>query len=273
MNESCHIWIYIYIYIFIYTYIYSCHMNESRHLLMRYVTCDWVMSHMNESCHIWLSHVTYEWVMSHTNDPCHVNESRHFSMKMSRMSESCHIWPSHVTYKWVMSHINESCHIWLSHVTYEWVMSHMNDSCHMDESRHCSMIYDTCKLVESLENLLEIILSVNSERFLSHMSGWCLNMTWFIRDMVWMGFLYHCDMPFIRDNDMNWWCHLWYEWVMSHIWMRMGFLYHCVMPFICDNVIKRWCYVWRSDVTCEWVMSHTWMRMGFLYPLWHAIRM
>jgi len=57
------------------------------------------MSHMNESCHMWMSHVTCEWVMSHVN-------------------ESCHIWMSHVTYGWVMSHMNESCHTWRSHVSW-----------------------------------------------------------------------------------------------------------------------------------------------------------
>ena len=41
------------------------HVNESCHIWMSHVTCEWVMSHMNESCHIWMSHVTYEWVTSH----------------------------------------------------------------------------------------------------------------------------------------------------------------------------------------------------------------
>jgi len=87
------------------------HINESRHVWISHVTCQWVMSHINEPCHISMSHVTYEGVMSY-------------------MNESCHIWMSHVTYEWVMSHMNESCHIWMSHVTYQQVTSQMNQSYH-----------------------------------------------------------------------------------------------------------------------------------------------
>jgi len=74
-------------------------VNESCHMWMSHVTCEWVMSHVNESCHMWMSHVTCEWVMSY-------------------MNESRHIWMSHVTYGWVMSHMYESCHVCISHVTY-----------------------------------------------------------------------------------------------------------------------------------------------------------
>jgi len=68
----------------------------------------YIMSHGNESCHMWMSHVTCEWVMSH------VNESRHMWMS--------HV-PSDFRYKalclgkvrgtWLIHSFNES---WMSHV-------------------------------------------------------------------------------------------------------------------------------------------------------------
>jgi len=90
------------------------HINESRHLWIRYVPCKWVMSHVNASCHIRMLDLPYEWVMSHINEMLHMNESCHISM---------------------MSHSNALCPIWMSHVMYEWVMSHMNQSCRTDHDR------------------------------------------------------------------------------------------------------------------------------------------
>jgi len=60
------------------------------------------MSLVNESWHIWMSLVKCEW-------------------DMSRMSESCHVWTwmSHVTNESVTSHMNESCHVWHSYATFE----------------------------------------------------------------------------------------------------------------------------------------------------------
>ena len=43
------------------------HVNESCHIGMSHVTCEWVMSHRNESCHMWMSHVTFEWITSHVH--------------------------------------------------------------------------------------------------------------------------------------------------------------------------------------------------------------
>jgi len=93
--------------------------NESRHMWMKCVTCEWIMSYMQEPCHTWISHVT------HMNESCHTYE-----WVMS------HIWMSHVT------HMNESRHTyeWVVY-TYEWVTSyvktsrvtHMNESCHTGE--------------------------------------------------------------------------------------------------------------------------------------------
>jgi len=41
------------------------HINESCHIWMSRVICEWVMSHVIESCHIWMSHV------AHMNESCH----------------------------------------------------------------------------------------------------------------------------------------------------------------------------------------------------------
>ena len=144
-------------------------MNESRHIWMSHVTCEWVMSREDASRHISMGHVTYM-------DESKVSESRlpwataarfqratyescyTYEQVMFHMNESRHVWTSHVTYGRVTSHMNapsqtntnESClpsttaarlqratyervmsHVWTSHVPYKWVTSHINESRHI----------------------------------------------------------------------------------------------------------------------------------------------
>jgi len=73
------------------------------------------MSHVNESCHMWMSHVTCEWVMSHVNESCHMWMSH-----VTHLNKASCVWC--ITYVWVMSHVEESCHMWMGHVTCEWAM-------------------------------------------------------------------------------------------------------------------------------------------------------
>jgi len=94
---------------------------------------------MNESYHIWMSHVTCEWVMSH----CQRNARRSFAFDNYRqISIKC---------EWVTSHMHEASHIWMhacrpfacvhvdhlrstiidtliSYVPYEWVLSYVGMS-------------------------------------------------------------------------------------------------------------------------------------------------
>ena len=68
----------------------TCHMWGSLHLAIHqpqmciYV---YILSHMNESCHMWMSHVKCEWFISHMNESCPTRE-----WGMSHIHESSQVW-------------------------------------------------------------------------------------------------------------------------------------------------------------------------------------
>jgi len=132
-------------------------MNESWHIWMSHVTCEWVVDAefddralfsevccdesclMNESWHIWMSHVDAEFddraLFSEVQKMSHVT----CEWVMAHMNESCHMWMSHGTHEPVVFvSLFKLWHIWMSHVTCEWVMSHMNHSCSCLCSSHVS---------------------------------------------------------------------------------------------------------------------------------------
>jgi len=128
-----------------------------------------VMSRVDDSCHIWMSQVTCEWVTSRMNESRHVIITILCCLCQHDCHLSCHVWLSHVTYEWVMcdtttsrnsdyvrclrqfvtvmSRVNDSCQIWMSHVTCDWVMSRVNASC-VTLPRH--VIVTTCAASDNL---------------------------------------------------------------------------------------------------------------------------
>jgi len=135
--------------------------------VMPHTRMSYVVWHVNESRHMWMSNVTCQWVMAHVNTSCrkhalaiqrHVRKKTAQSLcktiwreclgpvthiiheKRLRSQVRSHTWTSHVPHEWFMSHVNESClphgsvsvvgvmpHTRMSYVACEWVMSHVNE--------------------------------------------------------------------------------------------------------------------------------------------------
>jgi len=243
------------------------HSNDACH------ACEWVMAHVDESWHMWISHVTCEWVMSRIMS--HSNEAWHACM--SHVTHECVIWRTHMWHDSFIRDINPP------HVRHD----SCTDLTRLADARNFSVVCDMSQTHmwhdSSTRDTIHPLVTWNFSFVTWNFSF----VTWNFSFVTWNFSFVTRNLSFMCDMThplVTWFIHSWHVNKYSHVWhdafisvtrlIHMCDMTHgslsCGLPSLMHEMNHSYVtwliHMWRDLLMCD--MTHS--RVRWLLDAWRA---